>query len=64
MHPMFAGKIVAGKLGGGDQTHPLLHRMIIGVADTEQGIMIRDRQCADAQPGSHERQAANGHRAI
>ena len=47
-----------------EQMHPVLHRVLIAVIYTEQGIMVGNGHGVQTRPRRHERQTVDGHRAI
>ena len=56
--------VVAGELSRREQMHPVLHRVLIAVIHTEQGIMVGNGHGVQTRPRRHERQTVDGHRAI
>ena len=56
--------VVAGELSRREQMHPVLHRVLIAVIYTEQGIMVGNGHGVQTRPRCHERQTVDGHRAI
>jgi len=57
-------EVVAGQLGGGDEPHAVLHRVVVGVLCAEDGVVVREGQSAQAQPRCHQGQTVDGHRAV
>ena len=57
-------EVVAGELGGGDEPHAVLHRVVVGVLGAECGIVVRKGQSAQPQPRCHQGQAMDGDRAV
>ena len=47
-------EVVAGELGGGDEPHAVLHRVVVGVLGAECGIVVRKGQSAQPQPRCHQ----------
>lgn len=46
MDAVAALEVVAGELGGGDEPHAVLHRVVIGVLGAEGGVVVRKGQSA------------------
>ena len=44
MDAVAALEVVAGELGGGDEPHAVLHRVVVGVLGAECGIVVREGQ--------------------
>ena len=56
-------EVVAGELGGGDEPHAVLHRVVVGVPGAECGVVVREgseRHLA----ARHQGQAVDGDRAV
>ena len=64
MDAVAALEVVAGELGGGDEPHAVLHRVVIGVLGAEGGVVVRKGQSAQPQPRCHQGQTVDGHRAV
>ena len=64
VHPVMMLVVVAGELSRREQMHPVLHRVLIAVIHTEQGIMVGNGHGVQTRPRCHERQTVDGHRAI
>ena len=64
MDAVAALEVVAGELGGGDEPHAVLHRVVVGVLGAEGGVVVRKSQSAQPQPRCHQGQAVDGDRAV
>ncbi len=62
--PVLALVIVAGELGGWDELHAILHRVVVGILHAAQGVVVRDGHGVQPHPGCHQGQPGHGHGAI
>ena len=56
--------VIAGQLGGREQAHAVLHRVLIAVLYAEQGVVVGNGHGVQSGTGRDARQALDGHRAV
>ena len=64
VHAMLMLMVIAGQLGGREQAHAVLHRVLIAVVYAEQGVVVRKGDGVQPGAGGDGRQPLDGHSTV